>query len=182
MTELQDLITGLEASMRKLQEDEKVFIRAQGVEAQAEIMRKEAEMLEKDIDLQKGVLSVLQEKKAKAVEPVIKTLTESMNNLMPYGKAYLELSEGGFLIAWLNDAGQLVPYPGLSGGEKVFFDAALAKALGAKILVVEAAEVDGLNMQIMLKGYAKAGLDQVVVSTCHALADVPEGWEVTRCS
>jgi len=180
MNEIQDLITGLEGKMKGLQADKEVFIRAQGMDIEAEKLRDEAQKINDEVaDLKKQV-SGLQEKKAAAIGPVVAGMSKAMNAFLPQGSAELKIEEDGtFSICW----GE-VPYPGLSGGEKVMFDAALAKALGATVLCVEAAETDEANLQALLKKYEASDIEQVIVSTCHSdiLGGNPlaeKGWEVT---
>jgi len=79
----------------------------------------------------------------------------------------------------------LVPYNGLSGGEKVFFDGALASALlkdgGQKILVLEGGELDDSNLVATLEKIILAHPDaQVIVNTWYNPHEVPEGWKVIQ--
>ena len=175
MNELQDLITGLESKLKSLQADKEVFIRAQGMDIEAEKMRAEAQKINDEVaDLKKQV-SELQEKKATAIGPVVEGMSKAMNAFLPQGSAELKIKEDGtFSICWGD-----VPYPGLSGGEKVMFDAALAKALGATVLCIEAAETDDMNLQALLETYATSDIEQVIVSTCYGPKEVPKEWEAT---
>ena len=180
MNELQDLITGLESRLKSLQADKEVFIRAQGMDIEAEKLRDEAQKINDEVaDLKKQV-SGLQEKKSKAISPVLLGMGRAMNAFLPIGSAILGiLDDGSFFIGWVNAAGQTVPYAGLSGGEKVMFDAALAKALGATVLAVEAAETDEVNLQVLLEKYEASDIEQVIVSTCYGPKAITEEWEVT---
>ena len=181
MNELQDLITGLESKFKSLQADKEVFIRAQGMDIEAEKMRAEAQKINDEIaDLKKQV-SGLQEKKSKAISPVLLGMGRAMNAFLPIGSAILGiLDDGSFFIGWVNAAGQTVPYAGLSGGEKVMFDAALTKALGATVLCVEVAELDETNLQALLEKYEASDIEQVIVLTCYGPVVVPAGWKITQ--
>jgi len=181
MSELQDLITGLESKLKSLQTDKEVFIRAQGMDIEAEKMRAEVQKINDEVaDLKKQV-SGLQEKKSKAISPVLLGMGRVMNSFLAVGSTTLGiLDDGDFFIGWVNEAGQTVPYAGLSGGEKVMFDAALAKALGATVLAVEAAETDEVNLQVLLEKYEASDIEQVIVLTCYGPVVVPAGWKITQ--
>jgi len=94
--------------------------------------------------------------------------------------------KGGRLRFGLEN-GSFVPFAALSGGETVLVSCALATALillknpPCKVLMVEAAEVDGVNGNALLGGLAKmaAHLDNVLVASCHELTpDAADGWTV----
>ena len=175
MNEIQDLITGLEGKMKGLQADKEVFIRAQGMDIEAEKLRDEAQKINDEVADLKVQVSELQSGKIKAIAPVASGMSKAMNAFLPQGSAELQIEEDGtFSICW----GE-VPYPGLSGGEKVMFDAALAKALGATVLCVEAAETDEANLQMLLEKYEASDIEQVIVSTCYGPKATPDGWGVT---
>jgi len=179
MNELQDLITGLESKLKSLQADKEVFIRAQGMDIEAEKLRAEGQKITDEVQELKKKVSGLQDKKAAAISPVLVGMATAMNSFLAVGSATLQIwDDGSFFIGWVNEAGQTVPYAGLSGGEKVSFDAALAKALGATVLCVEAAETDKANLQALLEKYEVSDIEQVIVSTCHGAKGTPN-WEVT---
>jgi len=179
MNELQDLITGLESKFKSLQADKEVFIRAQGMDIEAEKLRAEGQRTEAFVVDLKLQVSEKQSGKIKAIAPVVSGMSKAMDSFLPLGSAVLDIAEDGtFSIGWVNEAGQTVPYAGLSGGEKVSFDAALAKALGATVLCVEAAETDKANLQALLEKYEVSDIEQVIVSTCHGAKGTPN-WEVT---
>ena len=180
MKELQDLITGLESKLKALQADKEIFIRAQGMDIEAEKLRAEGQRTADEVADLKVQVSEKQSGKLKAIAPVVSGMSAAMDSFLAVGSAVLSLEDGTFFIGWVNEAGQTVPYAGLSGGEKVSFDAALAKALGATVLCVEAAESDEMNLQALLEKYEASDIEQVVVSTCHGPATVPAGWEVTQ--
>ena len=180
MNEIQDLITGLEGKLKALQADKEIFIRAQGMDIEAEKLRDEAQKINDEVADLKVQVGELQRGKIKAIAPVASGMSAAMNAFLATGSATLQiLEDGDFFIGWVNEAGQTVPYAGLSGGEKIMFDAALAKALGATVLCVEAAETDEVNLQALLEKYEASDIEQVIVSTCHGLDAVPAGWEVS---
>ena len=180
MNELQDLITGLEGKLKALQADKEVFVRAQGMDIEAEKLRAEGQKITDQVADLKVQVSELQSGKIKAIAPVVSGMSAAMNSFLAVGYATLQiLEDGSFFIGWVNEAGQTVPYAGLSGGEKISFDAALAKALGATVLCVEAAETDEANLQALLDKYEASDIEQVMVSTCHGPAEVAAKWEVT---
>ncbi|MDD4997698.1 MAG: hypothetical protein PHI99_06075, partial [Syntrophales bacterium] len=59
------------------------------------------------------------------------------------------------------------------------FDNALAVALGCNILVAEYAELDAERFTKALSRFNGDGV-QVIVSSCHAPAEIPKGWEVVK--
>lgn len=100
----------------------------------------------------------------------------------------LDFDDKNVMQMGLLRGGDLVPFSSLSGGEAVLVSCALATALivladpPVKVLMVEAAEVDGVNVQGLLTGLAAMSkhLDNVLVATCHApLADPL--WTVHVC-
>ena len=179
MSELQDLITGLEGKLKSLQADKEIFIRAQGMDIEAEKLRAEAQKISDEVAELKKQVEGMQMKKGAAIAPVLSLMAGQMNSFLPVGHTFIQLADGDFFIGWVNEAGQTVPYAGLSGGEKVMFDAALAKALGAKILCVEAAEADEANLQALLEKYEASDIEQIICSTCHGAKGTPN-WEVTE--
>ena len=178
MNELQDLITGLEGKIKGLQTDKEVFIRAQGMDIEAEKLRAEAQKINDAVADLKVQVGELQSGKIKAIAPVVSGMSAAMNAFLATGSATLQiLEDGDFFIGWVNEAGQTVPYAGLSGSEKVMFDAALAKALGATVLCGEVAELDEARLEAVLEKYAASDL-QIILSSCHPPKTVPAGWEV----
>lgn len=181
MEELQNLITGLEGSLRELRSQKEMFVRVQGMETEAEKLRQEGQKaadLVVDLKLQ---VAELQSGKFKAIAPVISGMSAAMKSFLPGGMADLRILDGGsFFIGWVN-GGLSVPYAGLSGGEKVSFDAALAKALGATVLCGEVAELDEARLEATLEKYADSDL-QIILASCHPPKTVPAGWECTDLS
>jgi hypothetical protein len=102
-----------------------------------------------------------------------------MDAVLPRGRSILRIEDDGALFIGWQDQKKPVPYSGLSGGEKVAFDQALARALGATVLIVEAAEMDPARLSEALDRYGKTGL-QVIVSSCHEPTTYPSGWKAVR--
>lgn len=71
-------------------------------------------------------------------------------------------------------------YNALSGGEKVMTDMSIAKACGANILLVEAAEMDDDTVEKAMNAISgKEGL-QAFIFTCHRPANKLDFQEITR--
>jgi hypothetical protein len=177
-----DLVQGLKAALSQLREKERLFIKATTLQEQIEKSRVEMDDLENRIEEIKESKEDLKERRAEALRNALLPLAEAITSLLPRGQAVLTLEEHLF-IGW-RDGTRTTPYQGLSGGEKVFYDAALSHALlrggGEKILIVEAAELDEKNLFATLQAISSAHPEaQVMVTTCHAPGGkMPEGWKV----
>lgn len=177
---LQDQITGLREKIKSLRNDKDLFIKVQGLQESEEKMRGEAKELREKTAFLKTSNKKLQEKKNGIVSSSIKSLANNITSLLPEGTAVIEVSESGdFFIGWQRNQETVVPYSGLSGGEKVTFDAALASALKANLIICEFAELDSKRLTIALEKIAKTDF-QVVALSAHDPEKVPEGWEVVR--
>jgi hypothetical protein len=177
---LQDLVIGLNGAIVELQSQKDLFVRAQGIDIEAQKLRDEALKFNTDITAKKARVKELQEQKRAAIKNTLDAMKKSMTDVLATGSAVIEILEDGkFFIGWVNEAGQTVPYPGLSGGEKVSFDTALVKALGGTIMVTEAAEVDEKSLSLLLTKYANSEIKQIIVSTCHAPNVIDAEWSVT---
>jgi len=182
MNEIQDLITGLESKLKSLQADKEVFIRAQGMDIEAEKLRAEAQKINDEVADLKVQVSELQRKKIAAIFPTMLSMSQAMNEFLATGTSVLDISEDGdFFIGWVNGAGQTVPYAGLSGGEAIMFNLALARALGATIICGEVAELDEVCLGAVLEKYSASDL-QIILSSCHPPKKIPAGWECTDLS
>jgi len=174
-----DRITGLEESLKAHQDKKEIFNKAQGLAEEKEKLLSEAEKTRASIETAKETHKGLVEKKNAAVRAVLQKVQVSMDTVLPRGRSILRIDEdGGFYIGW-QDQKDPVPYSGLSGGEKVAFDQALARALGATVLIVEAAEMDPTRLAEAMDRYGKTGL-QVIVSSCHEPTAYPGGWKAVR--
>ena len=176
---LTDQINGLTEKLKSLRIGRDLFVKAQGLDEQKEKALLEVENLKGAIIQEKEGLKKLIEKKNRIVQSVTDQFAAKMNELLPRGSAEIRITDDGqVIIAWKN--GELyVPYSGLSGGEKVAFDGALVAALGATVIIVEAAEEDPENLARSLEQYAATD-KQVIVNSAHAPARIPDGWKVVR--
>jgi DNA repair exonuclease SbcCD ATPase subunit len=176
---LKDQITGLTAKLENLRKDKSRFDKAKGYDESIAKFQKEAEAMREDAKKLKDVSEKLTAKKNAATTASLQTIMAKMNEVLPMGKAVITVSEDGdCFIGWHNGK-VAIPYPGLSGGEKVAFDTALVYALGGNILVTEAAELDDNRLADALTKYGQTNL-QCIVMSAHEPAKIPEGWEVVR--
>ncbi len=179
-----DLVQGLKTAISNLREKERLFIKAATLQEQIEKSRVEMDALERRIEEIREFKDDLKEKRAEALRKALSPLAEAITNLLPRGRAVLSLEEHLF-IGWREGA-RTVPYQALSGGEKVFYDAALSNALlqggGEKILIIEAAELDEKNLFATLQAISSAHPEaQVMMTTCHAPnGKIPDGWKVVN--
>jgi len=178
---LEQQLEGLEAEGKKLREQEKLFYKAQGLEEQIAAARKEIDESETDLQAHKEDMSELKAKKINAITDTLVAMSTKMSDILPYGKAIIEIDESKFRNGWKMPKNKYVAYNGLSGGEKVLFEQALIYALLGdakhKLLIYEAAEVDKKRLQALLQHLAGANSDtQIIVNTCHIPDEIPEGW------
>ena len=98
-------------------------------------------------------------------------------DVLPRGCVEVESADGDIAFAYRTE-GRRVRREGLSGGEKVLFDAAVGHALAPSALVlVEGAEVDDGNLVAAMASLQACDF-QVMICTCHPIAEVPAGWSV----
>lgn len=173
--DLKNLISGFEGKLVELRNQKDLFTKAQGLDEQAEKLRADAQAFKDSIPIEKEALKVLQDQKAFLVSQALAPMTEKMNALLPHGKAFVKIEDGGFDIGWYNGK-TVVPHAGLSGGERAAFDPALCKALGGSVLIVEAAEMDKKHFTKALERYTRADM-QVIVSSHQKPLITTEGWE-----
>ena len=177
---LEDRVTGLKQKISDLRKNKELFVKAQGMDEQIEKMRKDAEKHRDDARVLKDSNAKLTAKKNATITETLKSLCRKMNTILPAGEARITVSEDGdMFVGWKRPDGKIVPYHGLSGGEKIPFDNALAVALGCNILVAEYAELDAERFTKALSRFNGDGV-QVIVSSCHEPAEIPKGWEVVR--
>ena len=177
---IQDQINGITAKIITLRHQRDTHIRLQGLNVEAEKLRKEALDYSNQIEKEKVTISALMAQRQQIVQSTIVGLSKHMAEILPVGKPDIGITEDGDVyIGWISPAGKKVAYAGLSGGEKACFDPALAYALKANVLLIEAAEEDEKNLSATLERLSKAGI-QCVVSTCHAPVEVGKDWRVVR--
>ena len=177
----EDRITGLQSKIKTLRADKEAFIKAQGIQQEAESLRGEAEKKREEITVLKATNAELITKKNAEVSKGLSSMIAKMKEVLPAGEPVLEVSEdGSVFIGWTRPVGSPVAYSGLSGGEKTLFDAALATALKANILVVELAEVDDMNCTKALDHFNKLEGIQILASSCHRPETLPKDWAVVE--
>jgi hypothetical protein len=135
---------------------------------------------ESRIDELKFRLSDDIEKRNGLVFESCRSIEAKMNEVMVDGmKAVFVFGDDGLFIGTSSDAsGGCTPYRGLSGGERVAFDVALAHAIGpGSVFVIEAAEMDMENLASLMNKLAKQET-QVLLNTWAMQESVPEGWMV----
>lgn len=176
---MKDQLAGLEAKGRGLRAKETLFLKDQGLAEEVAKSQKELEGQRHRLAGLKSTHKDLKHRKRKAVKATATALGKKMGEILPVGSAIFEIGENGVFIGWDGPNGK-VPYEGLSGGQKAAFDAALCHALDAKLLVVEAAELDPENMRLALEKLAEFP-GQVIVNTCHPIPkkDIPKKFKVT---
>ncbi len=174
---IKDQLLGFEQKGKELRDQEKLFHKAQGLDESAEKARAEGAELEYDLEPMKEDLADLKQKKAEAVASSMDALKSRIDEILPQGKAVFDVSDGVFFGWSIN--GKVHPFHGLSGGERVIFEGALAHALEADVIIVEAAEIDGKNLVSMLEGLLKID-KQIFVNTCYAPEKLPAGWTVSN--
>lgn len=177
---LQDQIDGLKGKREELRRDQTAFIKAQGLDEEVEKLRNEAIRYTKDAEAVKGRIKELVGRKNKAIQTTADKFAATMGAVLPEGKAAFTVSDDGeAFLGWQRADGVMIPYAGLSGGEKVFFDAALAFALQGNVIIQESAELDGKHLMESLEKYS-GGEVQVIVSSCHEPNGLPKGWKEIR--
>ncbi len=178
----QNKIAGLRERRTQLRSEEKLFTKAAGIEELTEKSRQEVERFEKDIDAVKKDLAEYKAQKEAAIAPTLLAMREKISSLLPVGEGRIEIDDDGkVIIGWLFPVAPFVNYEGLSGGQKVIFDQALADALlkdvENKVLIYEGAEVDPANLKELLNKLP--GVDaQTVVNTWFDPEEIPDDWKV----
>lgn len=156
---IKNQIGGLEERLKVLDADEKIFIRAQGMQIE------ETKYVNEKVDKEQELETVLEEikdlaaKKAAAMESTCRALSERMGEVLPFGTAMFEITDGKVEIGW-----GTTPYRGLSGSEKSTFDGSLGYALGADTIFYEAAESSYESIQALLDRTAESS-KQILILT-----------------
>jgi len=174
-------ITGLKEALKELRAKEGTFIRVNTLQTEIEKARSEIGKLEEEATRLKERREEIRSQKAEILKSALDPLAKDITDLLPGGQAVVSLDDSLF-IGW-QDGNRLVPYGGLSGGEKVFFDGALCGAMlkgpGLKVLVLEAAEVDEKNLNGLINAITVRNPEaQILISTWAGPKEVPAGWKV----
>jgi hypothetical protein len=177
---LEDQITGLRAKIKALRTDKDAFIKAQGMAQEAERMRGDAEKKREEVTILKTANAALITKKNAEVAKGLSGMIGKMKEVLPEGEPVLMVEEeGNVFIGWQRPGGSPVAYSGLSGGERVAFDAALTYALKANIIISEFAELDDEHLPMAMDKFAKMDV-QCLLSTCHPPKEVGKDWTVVN--
>uniref|UniRef100_A0A6M3IQ91 Uncharacterized protein n=1 Tax=viral metagenome TaxID=1070528 RepID=A0A6M3IQ91_9ZZZZ len=183
---LRGQIDGLKVSIRTLRESERLMIKANTLAEQIAQAQSNIGKFTEDLQEVKTKKETLKNQKGILLQDALEPLNQAITALLPRGEAVIVMDEDGLFIGW-KDGVRLVPYLGLSGGEKILFDGALCAAMlkgsGDKIIVFESAEVDQGNLNGLISTITKVHPDvQVIISTWAKpdSFDIPEWWTVTK--
>jgi hypothetical protein len=176
----EDLITGLKAKIKTLRADKDMFVKAQGIVQEAEKLSGEALKKREEIATMKAANAELITTKNAEVAKGLSGMIEKMKEVLPEGWPLINVGEdGSVFIGWQRPDGKQVAYSGLSGGEKVAYDAALCYALKANVIVSEFAELDDDHLPMAMEKFAAMDV-QCLLSTCHGPEEVSADWMVVR--
>lgn len=183
---LEQQVQGLEARLKSLRGELALYNQAKGLDEAAEAERAKADEARKATTEAKALLEGLKSQKAQAVAGTCAKMAGAMSQILPEGAGDMRIEDDGAVtLAWKRPDGTEVPHAGLSGGQRVLFDAALAHALLGdakhRVLILEAAELDDEHLGMALEHMAATNPGtQLLVNTCHEPAEVPEGWDVVE--
>ena len=183
---MEQRVFGLGTRLDDLRGQELLFQRAAGLKAQVEKDRAAVLELQESLKDENERLESLRDAKGKAVQATAQAIALKMGQILPFGSAVFEIDDDcKVFLGWdIPDHG-VVAYGGLSGGQRVMFEAALAYALVQEnqqnpVILVEGAEL-GAEIGMLLNSIAKANPNaQIIACTCHAVQGVPEGWEAVH--
>ncbi|WP_299396046.1 hypothetical protein [uncultured Desulfovibrio sp.] len=177
---------GLRDRLAALRNEERALQRASGLEEQRRKDKAESLELETRLTAAKDRLRELAQKKAEAMQATATAIAEKMGRMLPYGRAVFSVTdEGAALLGWEIPNHGLVAHAGLSGGQKVLFDAALSYALTQQdrenaVILIEGAEL-GQEIGLLLNSVADANMEaQILACTCHEITAAPDGWKLER--
>ena len=189
MEMLKGKIDGLQASLKSLRETERLFIKANALDEQIEKAGSDRAKIEENLEEIKSDKAGLKALKSNLMDSVCGRVADAITELLPEGAAAVRIEDGKLFIGrQLTHDGPRVSYLGLSGGERVLFDAALSNALlndsDHKVLVVEAAECDQESLSGILLRISGMHPDcQVIVNAWFDFLqpeELPEGWDLVR--
>ena len=179
---LEQRVSGLRAQLDTLRADERLFQRAAGLEAQREKDHATKLSLEAELETAKKALNDLRDKKSTAMQGTATAIAKKMGQMLPYGEARFSVDDAGAVfLGWEIPQHGVVPYGGLSGGQRVLFESALAYALTQQdrqnaVILIEGAEL-GQEIGLLLESVARANVDtQIIACTCHEVNAVSDGW------
>ena len=181
---IEDQIEGLIEKGKEFRKQERILLKSSGIIESIERARKDISDQEALVASKKEDLADLKAKKADAVRNTLISMQDKITELLPEGEGIVHLEDNGsFVIGWLLPNKPLVPYEGLSGGQKVIFGQALGNALlgdaKEKMLIYEGGEVDNKNLAALLKQIGEKKDDtQVIVNTWAKPKSIPKGWNL----
>lgn len=183
---MEQRVSGMRARLETLRVEERLFQRAAGLRTQQE--KDHASVLEMtaSLEAEKKTLEDLHAQKAQAMQATATAIARKMEQMLPYGRAVFSVDDDGdVMLGWEIPGHGLVSYGGLSGGQRVLFDGALAHALLRQdrknpIILVEGAEL-GQEIDLLLDSVSRANVGtQIIACTCHELDSVSEGWTAVQ--
>lgn len=187
MSEIHDQhVEGIKQALKELRQQESLLTKAQGLDEQLEKSRQRVQKVEKDIKHYKEQVSKLETQREQALSASVEAMAEAMGKVLPYGRAVFSIQDGKVFLGWDRDDGAPVSRSGLSGGELVCFDSALAYALMGnaqqRVVAVEAAELDDAHLGALVERIISVDENtQILVNTCHKPeGSLPEGWNVIQ--
>lgn len=179
---MEQRLSGLLTRLNTLRAEERLFQRAAGLRTQQEKDHAAVVEMASTLEAEKKALEDLRSKKAAAMQATATAIARKMGKMLPYGRAVFSVDDdGGVLLGWEIPGHGFVAYGGLSGGQRVIFDSALAYALVRQeqknpVILVEGAEL-GQEIGLLLESVAKSNVDtQIIACTCHELASISDGW------
>ncbi len=165
--------------------DEAIFLKHAGIAESIEKYKLDVTRTEAALEVKKEDLAELKAQKSDAVRNTLISIQDKITELLPEGDGVVHINDdNSFIIGWMLPSKPLVPYAGLSDGQKVIFGRALSNALMGdaknKLLVFEAAEVDPPNLELMLDRIVSNTDDdvQVIVNTWFRPESIPKGWNL----
>lgn len=182
---IEQQIQGLIEKGKGLREKEKVFLKNAGIAESIEKYKQEVITLQSDIETKKEELAELKAQKADVVRDTLIGMQNKITELLPMGDGIVHINDdGSFVHGWMLPNKPFVPYAGLSTGQKRIFEQAFGSALlgdaKEKLLIYEAAEIEGYNsLPALLKQIEKMQGDaQVIVNTWFKPESIPKGWNL----
>jgi len=172
-----DQISGMVVKGTALRDDEKIFIKAQGISETIIKSQNDVAQERSDLEAEKENLKSLKAKKTKAVSGSAKKIIAKMNEVLPLKNAVFDCVDG--LIMGMDDNGTTLRFNSLSGGQEHEMKAALNNVLCANILVIEGAELDHDRMAALLEDLVDID-KQILINTCHDTGPVPVGFNVVE--
>ena len=178
--QIEEQIAGLIEKGKGLRKKESLFLRASGIAQTIEKHRMGLADSESELTDMKEKLAELKATKTEAVKVSLIAMQEKITALLPEGEGVVEIDDK-FIIGWLLPNKPLVPFEGLSGGQKIVFGQALGNSLlkyeKQRILVYEAAEVDSSNLEKLLIQIVSAREDsQIIVNTWVVPPELSKNW------